>query len=133
MADPTSGSRTQGDADSFLRQLARVSEGTLEREIAPPPADEFAGTERFAVERRLGQGGFGAVYAAFDRALCTRVALKVLSRPDPRWLYRFKLEFRALGQLIHPNLVTRYELLADAGRHFFSMELIEGADLLEHV
>ena len=128
------GSGDGGDTgDSFLRQLARVSEGSIDRAAFAGPAPEFSGTSRFALEGKLGEGGFGAVYRAFDRALSVRVALKALSRPDPRWLHRFKLEFRALGHLVHPNLSTRYELLNDGGRWFFTMELVEGKDFLGHV
>ena len=123
----------ESSGEAFLRELAHVSEGEVDRAAFAGPAPEFLGTDRFALEAKLGEGGFGAVYKAFDRALSVRVAVKALSRPDPRWLYRFKVEFRALGHLVHPNLSTRYELLNDGGRWFFTMELIEGRDLLEHV
>lgn len=39
-------------------------------------------------------------------------------------LFRFKREFRGLADIVHPNLVTLYELVADAGRYWFSMALV---------
>jgi hypothetical protein len=93
----------------------------------------FAGTDRFAVVRMLGAGGMGEVYEAVDRTDDTRVALKVLRRLDARVLYRFKREFRSLQELEHPGLVALGELHDVDGLWFFTMELIDGVDLLTYV
>ncbi len=54
------------------------------------PTAAFAGTERSAIERCIGSGGFGIVYEVRDRERGgARVALKVLRQLEPSALYRF--------------------------------------------
>ena len=92
------------------------------------PEQDFAGTERFAVERCLGSGGFGTVYQVYDRQRNARVALKMLHRADPAGLLGLKREFRALADLSHPNLVSLFELLSEEDHWFISMELVVGTE-----
>ena len=96
-------------------------------------AAEFAGTARFQVLARLGAGGMGVVYDVFDRDRKTRVALKTLRTLGGEQLMRFKNEFRALADLHHVNLVSLGELIHHEGLWFFTMELVDGWDLLSHV
>jgi hypothetical protein len=98
-------------------------------------ADRIGGAiaERFEIRKRLGAGGFGTVYEAFDRERNTAVALKTMNHGDPRTIYRFKQEFRKLSELVHPHLVQLYELHSDGERWFFTMELVEGDDAHSHV
>lgn len=84
---------------------------------------------RYELIGRLGQGGVGAVYEAFDRVQERRVALKMLSHFSPEALYQFKHEFRTAAEVQHPNLVRLYELAMDShGRPYFTMELVRGGD-----
>ena len=92
---------------------------------------DFRGTDRFAVVRRIGAGGMGVVYEAFDRERGLPVAVKTLPGADPAALLRFKNEFRALADVVHPNLVTLYELFAEREQWFFTMELVNGVSFLE--
>ncbi|HMA17399.1 MAG TPA: protein kinase [Thermoanaerobaculia bacterium] len=98
-----------------------------------PREEDFRGTERFQIEKRLGSGAFGVVYQAWDRELGRRVALKTLRPSGDEAVYRFKREFRALADLTHPNLVTLYELASEGDQWFFTMELIEGINFLDYI
>ncbi len=75
----------------------------------------------------------GMVYEAEDLERDVRIALKTVLHHDADALARFKREFRALQDINHPNLVGLGELVADGGEVFFTMELVEGVDLLTYV
>jgi hypothetical protein len=92
-----------------------------------------AANTRFTIVRRLGGGGMGTVYEAFDRERNARVALKVLRHVAPDTIVRFKREFRTLQGLYHPNLVRLGELIAEGDRWSFTMELLEGRPFIDHV
>ncbi|MBK7994228.1 MAG: protein kinase [Blastocatellia bacterium] len=100
-------------------------------------SSNFVGTKRFSIKHRLGAGSFGIVYEAFDQEKNSLVALKVLHptlfQEGGEALYRFKREFRALADLIHPNLVSLYELIADQESWFFTMELVKGVNFLDYI
>src|SRR5215203_2414306 len=93
----------------------------------------FPRSDRFAMLRQFRTGGMGVVYEALDRERNVRVALKVLPRVEPRGLLRFKEEFRTIGSLIHPNLVSLYELFSDGTLWYFTMELVEGIDFAAYI
>ncbi len=91
------------------------------------------GAGRFVVRGTLGAGGAGVVYRVWDHQLGREVALKVLRQATGRDLYRFKREFRALADIVHPNLVALHELHSHGDEWFFTMELIEGVSFIDWV
>src|SRR5260370_7274259 len=97
------------------------------------PTAPMFGAGRFEVRGALGAGGAGVVYRAYDRQLQREVALKLLRQASGRDLYRFKREFRALADIVHPNLVTLHELHATEGDWYFTMELFAGRPFLHWV
>jgi eukaryotic-like serine/threonine-protein kinase len=89
---------------------------------------------RFRIERELGAGGMGIVYAAVDERLGRQVALKVLkpdSGIDPERRKRLAWDARAASALNHPNIVTVYETGDSAGVAYVAMELVPGRTLAE--
>jgi eukaryotic-like serine/threonine-protein kinase len=88
----------------------------------------------YRVEVKVGQGGMGAVYRAYDVRLRRQVALKVLPREhmvDPESKERLMREARAAAALNHPNIVGIYEVSSDNGVDFIAMEFVEGKTLKE--
>jgi eukaryotic-like serine/threonine-protein kinase len=87
---------------------------------------------RYKLERLLGRGGMGDVWAAYDIALKHRVALKTVSsqRQSPSALVRFEREARALAELTHPNTVRVFDYgVTDDGLWYYAMELLAGENL----
>jgi eukaryotic-like serine/threonine-protein kinase len=89
---------------------------------------------RYVVLDRLGTGGQGVVFAAWDGQLGRRVAIKLLldgTLPGSVEESRLIQEARALAQLSHPNVVSVYELGKAETSHYVAMELVEGLTLKE--
>ena len=95
--------------------------------------DPFDGTERFEKIRRLGTGGMGIVYEAYDHQRQMPVAVKTLQKREATALYRFKREFRTLSSISHRNLAALHELFAEDDPWFFTMELVSGTSFLDYV
>ncbi|MFD3506291.1 ADP-ribosylglycohydrolase family protein [Nocardia sp. NPDC058666] len=88
----------------------------------------FAG---FVIERELGRGGMGAVYAARDRRLPRLTALKLMHRDlfsDMEIRARFEREADLIAQLDHPNIITVYDRGVDEERLWIAMQFVDGTD-----
>jgi eukaryotic-like serine/threonine-protein kinase len=112
--------------EALLRAAARVSDAdtaALDPRLIPGGT---LGAGRFQLLRRLGRGGMGIVFEAYDAERRAKVALKLLTGMRPDRVYRLKNEFRSLLDLRHENLVRLHELFADEGLWYFSMELVAG-------
>ncbi len=88
---------------------------------------------RFVVVDRIGQGGWGTVYRAYDPDLDRRVAVKVLNvRAGATQEGGLAQEAKILAKLNHPNVVTVHEVgVTEAGMFFMAMEFVEGGTLRE--
>ena len=100
------------------------------RRARPSPSRPSGRSASSSCSSRLGQGGMGVVYRAWQPSLGRQVALKCMLRSgDPKAEARFAREIRALGRVEHPNLVKVFTSGSEADQWFFAMELVEGADL----
>lgn len=93
--------------------------------------------ERYRLDRRLGRGGMGTVYAATDTALERPVAVKVIREDlvgSAEAAERFRREARAAASFTHPNVVTVHDFgVAADTRAFLVMELLEGRTLRQEL
>src|SRR5262245_45960750 len=139
-----------GRADDELARTAAVSEEALAKTLASGDhGDAMAHTHtagaaaqsprggktlgRLRLERVLGSGGMGAVYAAFDPDLERRVAVKLLHAADADARARLLREARAMAKLSHPNVITVFDVGSAEGEDFVTMELIDGETLKDWV
>ena len=98
-------------------------------------ADKFESTTQrrlghYRLGPRLGAGGMGMVFEAYDEKLARKVALKLMRRAkreaDQR---RFVREAQAMARLSHPNVVQVHEIGEAEGMVFIVMEIVEGVTL----
>lgn len=90
---------------------------------------------RYKVQKKLGEGGMGAVYLAEHELIEKKVALKVL---HPEYsakgdiVQRFQQEAISASRIKHPNVLEIFDFgQLDSGSHFLAMEFLEGHDLAE--
>src|ERR671913_1073888 len=86
--------------------------------------------DRYRMERRLGAGGFGVVWLAWDEKLEREVAVKVIPRERGAG-ERVEREARATARLNHPGIVAIYELASDEHDVYLVSELVRGRTLAE--
>ena len=112
-----------------------LSDSALERLREAADSPDLIGT-RYRLVDKLGQGGMGGVYRVEDTQLERKVALKVISVPDPdgSWTARLLQESRIIARLEHPGIVPVHDagVLPD-GRSYYTMKLVQGKRLDEHV
>ncbi len=126
-----------------------TSGGGPDLEITAPSGVEGADTEfddddrleagakvgRYTVLERVGAGGMGVVYAAFDPELDRKVALKVMHQRTESTLHttggreRLLREAQAMAKLSHPHVITVHDVGTFDGRVFIAMEFVDGPTL----
>jgi len=125
----------ENQADAFLEKRAlEVAARAFAHDQARPAEEPFTGriVSHYRILEKLGEGGMGAVYRAYDAQLRRPVALKVLPpeyASDPERRSRLLREARAASALSHPNIVGIHEVGSDNGVDFIAMEFIEGKSL----
>lgn len=112
------------------RVFAKVARAMLGAEVALPTIG------RFEVRERLGAGGMGEVYGAWDPQAERDVAIKVLRSDrstDAAARRRMQREARALVRLDHPNVVRIHEVGESDDRVYLAMELLRGETLAQRL
>jgi serine/threonine protein kinase len=89
---------------------------------------------RYRVDRKIGEGGMGVVYAGFDPELQRDVAVKLIRPGQFRGKVelaseRLRREAQITAQLAHPNVVTIYDVGESEGGVYIAMELVDGPSL----
>lgn len=99
-------------------------------------AQQSDADHRYRIEGVLGRGAMGQVLKAFDNILQRGVALKVMPetlQDNDAARSAFMAEARAAAALVHPNIVTIFDVGEGASGPYIAMELIEGGDLQAHI
>jgi serine/threonine protein kinase len=100
----------------------------LHERSPPAGADGPLVLDRYRLQKRIGAGGFGTVWAAHDERLEREVAVKIV--PRERVVHgRFEREARAAARLSHPAIVTLYEAAIDDEGAYLVSELVRGGTL----
>ena len=90
---------------------------------------------KYEIVERVGKGAMGVIYHAHDPLLDRDVALKVMApqiADDPDQKARFEREARAVAKIVHPNVLTVFDLgYHHDGSPYIAMELLKGKDLLK--
>jgi len=101
----------------------------------PPTRLSAALSDRYAIERELGEGGMATVYLATDRKHDRKVALKVL-RPELAAVLgaeRFLQEIKTTAQLQHPHILPLFDSGEVDGFLYYVMPYVEGETLRERL
>lgn len=94
--------------------------------------------DRYEIKSKIGQGGFGSVYRAFDKRMNREVAIKRINSSNEDGMLeeasrQLSKEAGALSSLQHPNIITIYDVGSDEDGPYVVMELLSGSALDELV
>jgi serine/threonine-protein kinase len=124
---------------SRARDMGNLATAAPLPEEPPPLGDLVAGAVvgEYKIEKKIGEGGMGAVYAATHPLIGKRAAIKVISAAlgtDSSAVNRFVQEARSVNQIGHPNIVDVFAFGAlPDGRNYFVMEYLQGVSLAERI
>ncbi len=118
-----------GNFAGFGRVLRDSFEEETDRRL-PEENEAWKGETRsrgkYNEKKKIGAGGMGEVWKAWDNHVGRWVALKYLKHDDPSNLARFEREARTVGKLNHPHIASLYEIGKNKGRYFISMQFVDG-------
>ncbi len=129
--------RVADEAGSLPPGREADSDATLPQEATFTPTEQPSQMiGRYKLLEKIGEGGFGSVWAAEQREpVKRRVALKItkLGMDTRQVIARFEAERQALAMMDHPNIARVLDAGAtEAGRPYFVMELVKGVPILDY-
>ena len=89
---------------------------------------------RYEIIEKVGNGGMATVYKAEDKVLKRNVAVKILRdefTTDEEFIKRFEIEAQSAARLVHPNIVSIFDVGVEENLYYIVMELIRGKTLKE--
>jgi serine/threonine protein kinase len=141
--NPADGTQHVPDGPVPATETQFVPDGTLiSRASGPVRVAEGSGVRsqtglptfgRFRAVAELGAGSMGTVYRAQDDVLGRAVAIKALHARDASTRERFLREARAIGAVLHPNILAVYDAATDDNQPYLVMELAAGGSLRERI
>lgn len=138
MPPPPSQAARSVDPPGRVRAPARALDTLDDPRPRKPPGPESSGyfdgavlSERYLIEKKLGEGGMAMVFRVRDLVLEETVALKLFRKAtqDPTGAERFKQEMKICRRLNHPNIVRTFEFGVWQDAYFLTMEYLDGRDL----
>ena len=138
-ADESGPGPSDRPSDGSLDTTTEQSQVTRTEPRLAPGIDPEPGTRvgEYLIERKVGRGGMGTVYAAVHPVIGKKAAIKVMAWDlcrDASFVARFVREARAVNRIRHPNIVEAFSIgQLEDGRCCFAMEWLEGISLRQRL
>ncbi|WP_372370812.1 protein kinase [Candidatus Uabimicrobium sp. HlEnr_7] len=133
-------SRVDQDPTAFLEDTGKLEKMTAAATVVDSHGSNKSSTQiliqagqrlgRYEIKKKIGSGGMGYVFQAYDIELERIVALKLLHRGDSeKQKENILKEAKTTAKLVHPNIVTIHDIGHESGNYYFSMDFIDGSPL----
>ncbi len=125
-SEPAESNSNLDDGESFQVEDLPTQSGRIDTFQPHQDATKPSHFGRYEIKKRIGAGGMGEVYLAYDTVLKRLVALKLLYGNNPVLVRRFLQEARTQAKVEHESICRVYEASEENGRNFIAMQFING-------
>jgi len=121
--------------DEFISKVlsSRKKNTTRDTGHTQQQVEEMPSFGRYLNLRKVGQGGFGTVYEAYDPQLDRKIALKLFRFRSPDEMEQFRKEAKLAAKLRHPSIISVHEYGVIDNQPYYSMDLFEGKTLRDMI